>query len=196
MVIYRINVFEKKVAKNLLKSFREIARQAGFPDLYIMVTDAFGFMEDVTEWGADALVEFPPHILTGMLERVKPSGYLNPYFIGDISDATEFINNKKYLYPHNNKNYYRSTLVSWDNTARKARSFARIITGLTPATTKQWLTDIIEESRNIHSESEHIVFVNSWNEWAEGSHLEPDMKYGYAYLQAIKEALENVRGDE
>lgn len=196
LVIYRINVFEKKVAKNLLKSFREIARQAGFPDLYIMVTDAFGFMEDVTEWGADALVEFPPHILTGMLERVKPSGYLNPYFIGDISDATEFINNKKYLYPHNNKNYYRSTLVSWDNTARKARSFARIITGLTPATTKQWLTDIIEESRKIHSESEHIVFVNSWNEWAEGSHLEPDMKYGYAYLQAIKEALENVRGDE
>lgn len=49
------------------------------------------------------------------------------------------------------------------------------------------------ESRKIHSKEENIIFVNAWNEWAEGAHLEPDMKYGYANLQAIKSAIEQSR---
>lgn len=190
LVIYRINMFEKERANRLLANFREIAKQEGFPDLYIMLTTAFEFTEDVTEWGADALVEFPPFLAVPLMEEQELSGYVNPYFSGNVSDATDFINNKKYMYPHHNEKYFRSTLVSWDNTARKAKSSARIVTGLTPETTKQWLMDIIAESKEIHSEEEHMVFINSWNEWAEGSHLEPDMKYGYAYLQAVKEALE------
>ena len=68
-----------------------------------------------------------------------------------------------------------------------------IMQGLTPETFKTWMIDIMNESKQIHSKEEDIVFVNSWNEWAEGSHLEPDMKYGYAWLQKLKEALEECR---
>jgi len=196
LVIYRINMFEKGRANRLLKNFREIAKREGFPDLYIMLTNAFDFMEDVKEWGADAIVEFPPFLMIPLMEKKELKGYVNPYFNGEVYDATEFVDQKSYFFSHDNETYFRSALVSWDNTARKARSFARIMTGLTPATTATWLKDIIAESKKIHSESEHIVFVNSWNEWAEGSHLEPDMKYGYAYLQAIKDVLEDMREDE
>lgn len=193
LVLYRVNQFLQRDVIEVISSFRKKAKQAGFPDLYIMISNAGGFMDDVTAWGADAIVEFPPHYVSHMTSYYVPSGYVNPHFSGRILDATGFVEQKKYMFSHQNKKYFRSALASWDNTARKALSGACIMCGLTPQTFKQWLKDIIAESKKIHSDSENIVFLNSWNEWAEGSHLEPDMKYGYAWLQACKEALEETR---
>lgn len=192
-VIYRVNQFSKQCIRQLLDNFRKIAKQNGFPDLYIMLTNVFDFEDNVTDWGADALVEFPPHVIRGMMDRYEILGYLNPHFKGNIYDASSFIADKKYMLKHKSDTYFRSALTSWDNTARKATSGGAVFRGLNPQTFQTWLSDIIAESKLIHSESEDIVFVNSWNEWGEGSHLEPDMKYGYAYLQAVKDALENQR---
>jgi lipopolysaccharide biosynthesis protein len=189
LVIYRVNIFEKERIKLLLNNLRRIAIENGFPDLYIMLTNAFDFRDNVAEWGADAVVEFPPHGILGLLELNKNLGYINPYFDGKIFDTQSFIENKKYMVDYGGQTYYRSALTSWDNTARKAMSDANIFCGLNPQTFKSWIKDIVIESKKIHSESEDIIFVNSWNEWAEGSHLEPDMKYGYGYLQALKDAL-------
>lgn len=190
LVIYRINIFKKDRAKVLLRNFRRIAQENGFPDLYIMLTNSFSFQDDVSEWGADALVEFPPHGILDLMEKYRPSGYQNPYFNGKILDAGQFIETRKYMLGHGEQMYFRAALSSWDNTARKAVSKGVILQNLTPDTLKKWLLDIITESKKVHSKEEDIIFVNSWNEWAEGSHLEPDMKYGYAWLQVIKEALE------
>lgn len=189
LVIYRVNIFEKEQVKLLLNNFREIAKKSGFPDLYIMLSNAFNFRDNIIEWGADALVEFPPHGTFDLLEVNKNLGYINPYFSGRIFDAQSFVENKRYMADYGRQTYYRSALTSWDNTARKAMSDANIFCGLNPQTFKKWVKDIVDESKKIHSRSEDIIFVNSWNEWAEGSHLEPDMKYGYGYLQALKEAL-------
>lgn len=193
LIIYRANIWSQQRVVKLLENFRRCAQKAGFPDLYIMLTNAREFEEDVEEWGADALVEFPPHVVGTMMEAYRPKGYINPYFYGWIKSAQSFIEHKSYFIKHKSKKFFRSALTAWDNTARKATSGSSIYVGLNPQTFKTWISDIINESKKIHSADENIVFINSWNEWAEGSHLEPDMKYGYAYLQALKDALEESK---
>lgn len=190
--IYNIRIFEKKRAILLIKNLRKYAKEAGFKDLFITVTNFNSFDEDVSEWGIDALNEFPPAFTYA--NEYKPNGFLYSDFKGYIHDAREFIDNKKYLRQYKSKKYFRSAMVSWDNTARKAyQENCRIFHGLNPETFKIWLNDIVKESKKIHTPSEDICFVNSWNEWAEGSHLEPCMRYGYGYLQVVKDVLENTR---
>lgn len=192
LVVYRVDIFKKERVKQLFLNFKARAKAEGFPDLYIVLTNSFDFDEDVVEWGADAFVEFPIHGMWQFMDLCRPEGYLNPYFKGKIRDVSSFIKNRNYMLKHKSKTCFRSALVSWDNSARRALSKSTVYFGFTPETFKQWLKDIVIESKKIHSDSENIVFVNSWNEWAEGSHLEPDMKYGYAYLQTVKEVLEEV----
>lgn len=190
--IYRCDMFTKKRFCLLIENFRKYAKEAGFPDLYIMITNR-EFTGDVAEWGAEALVEFPPAAIWPECGRYIPQGYVNPNFRGDIFDLAPFVQQKKYLKKYVSKTVFRSALVAFDNTARRATTGCQILMGANPANFKLWLKGILAESQDIHEKEENIVFINSWNEWAEGSHLEPDMKYGYAFLQAMKEALEETR---
>jgi lipopolysaccharide biosynthesis protein len=78
----------------------------------------------------------------------------------------------------------------WDNTARRKRDPALILTGSTPILFKKWLMKIMKDFTP-YSEQENLLFINAWNEWAEGNHIEPDKKFGIQYLDAIKESIEN-----
>lgn len=118
---------------------------------------------------------------------------MNPNFVGRIINLDKFLDEKRYLYSHKSKTFFRGAMLSWDNTARKANTGATIFTGLTPDSFETWLTDIMIESKKIHSAEENMVFINAWNEWAEGTHLEPDIKYGYANLRSVKRAIEQSR---
>lgn len=193
LIVYCADVWGKDCVKKLFQGFRDEMRKSGMGELYIMVCNTWDFDEKVEDWGADALVEFPPHGIGQWNPVIEVNGYLNPYFVGNVRNTGEFIKEKKYLYEHQSAKYFRGAMPSWDNTARKAYNGATIFFGLTPETFQQWLLDIMLESKKIHSREEDIVFVNAWNEWAEGAHLEPDMKYGYANLKAVKSAIEQSR---
>ena len=43
-----------------------------------------------------------------------------------------------------------------------------------------------------NTDQRRILFIKSWNEWAEGNHMEPDLKFGHGYLKALQEALQSV----
>ena len=85
------------------------------------------------------------------------------------------------------KTYYTG-LVNYDDTPRQGNN-GHVISG-TPRQFEKWLKRLLKKSEN---EGNELVFLNAWNEWGEGNHLEPDEKYGYQYLEAIKEAKQTYK---
>ena len=81
-------------------------------------------------------------------------------------------------------------IPSWDNSARKRISAS--YQNEDPGLFKKWLIKSFEKVEE-YEDDEKIVFINAWNEWAEGCHLEPDKKNGRMFLQAVKEALQSWR---
>jgi lipopolysaccharide biosynthesis protein len=83
---------------------------------------------------------------------------------------------------------YRGAFVDWDNTARYQRR-ATVFHGATPERFGYWMGKLCDQIARDPREQE-FVFLNAWNEWAEGAYLEPDEKHGMAYLEALREAVE------
>ncbi len=86
---------------------------------------------------------------------------------------------------------YPCALPNWDNTPRSA-SNGMVFHGSTPELFRMQLRQALAWSKNSSSD-EKIIFVKAWNEWAEGNYLEPDLRFGYGYLQVIKEELDARR---
>lgn len=76
--------------------------------------------------------------------------------------------------------------VDWDNTPRKGRR-GYVIDGASPDKFKCYLKSQILNARENYKSN--YIFMFAWNEWAEGGYLEPDEKFGYGYLEAVREAL-------
>lgn len=84
-------------------------------------------------------------------------------------------------------NVFPGAFVDWDNTARYGNR-ATIFVGASPERFKFWFQKLIDTVSTRQPENNYI-FLNAWNEWAEGAYIEPDEKYGNAYLKAIQEVL-------
>lgn len=96
-----------------------------------------------------------------------------------------YINNMK---PRNSK-CVPGAFVDWDNTPRRGiKGF--VVDGASPEKFKKYFKKQIIKAKNEYKKD--MIFVFSWNEWAEGGYLEPDEKNKYGYLNAIKEALEET----
>jgi lipopolysaccharide biosynthesis protein len=58
-----------------------------------------------------------------------------------------------------------------------------------PEEYEKWLIQTVNATVRLYHGDERLIFINAWNEWGEGCHLEPDQRYGRAYLQATRRAL-------
>ena len=130
--------------------------------------------------GFDACVEFQPDWGNlGPVKRQLPNGHV----LYDYPTIVERMLNKP-IPP-----YKRFPCVTpmWDNSPRKKQA-ALVINNSTPDQYERWLRSVIGKLEALNLD-DNIVFINAWNEWGEGNHLEPDAKNGKAYLEATKKAL-------
>ncbi|MDY4788226.1 MAG: glycoside hydrolase family 99-like domain-containing protein [Bacilli bacterium] len=93
---------------------------------------------------------------------------------------------------YNGKIIQKSCFVAWDNSSRKGKN-SMIVKNSSPEKFKKYLTQLINTKR-VDSLNDYLV-INAWNEWSEGAYLEPDNRYYYSYLEAIKSSLENNNED-
>ena len=88
--------------------------------------------------------------------------------------------------PFNDKRMFAGAFVNWDNTPRNKRGLAYV--NASPEKFERYLGQLAEKVKE--SELHNIIFLTAWNEWGEGSYLEPDEENGYAYLTAVKRVVE------
>ena len=182
LTVYRPSLFPDMAAT--ISRWREEMARLGYPGIYLIATNAFGFSNH-GECGFDALSEFPPHQSTAPniehtlgVSKFRTGGRVRSY-------ATTVALEK--LKPPLEGVVHPGVMPAWDNSPRKPAS-GQIYHDSTPALFADWLRHAVERAGR-HPPGEQLVFINAWNEWAEGAYLEPDLRFGYGYLDACAAAV-------
>ena len=172
--------------------WRTEARKLGIGEIFLARVESFGDDSDPRSNGFDAAVEFQPDrtVFPGALRRGTGWDVLRRLRLS----SRAFADNKVLAYSEMAQravarpgpSYPRFPCVTpgWDNSPRRAER-AWIFTGSTPRLYEDWLRLTADVARDSHG----LVFINAWNEWAEGNHLEPCTRWGRAYLEATRRAL-------
>jgi lipopolysaccharide biosynthesis protein len=193
LLIYRPSLLPEPRAT--FDSWRALFRREGLGDPYLAMVQSFEDY-DPRPYGLDGAVGFPPHNAgtwdEALNERdrvrwldVDMLGHVRPY--PDLAarmlrnDPDEFR-----LFP--------GVCPSWDNEARKPRRGTSFYDA-TPAAFEEWLFQAATRAADAPAD-ERLVFINAWNEWAEGAILEPDRHNGHANLVAIRRVLDRLARGE
>ncbi|WP_026727815.1 glycosyltransferase WbsX family protein [Flavobacterium denitrificans] len=193
-VLYRHDLLPD--IKTTVALWRKVAiEEFGFEDLYLCFTDSFGDVIDPKEIDFDAVIEFSPLAVIKNKLKIKQKKAVFDFFkkkqksvsvdFRDFELGVKKCIDKKIP----DYKYFRSVTPSWDNTPRKKEKGV-VAVGSNPDLYYKWLSHIIANFKP-YSIDENFIFINAMNEWAEGNHLEPCTKYGTAYLEATKKALES-----
>lgn len=193
LIVYRpLDIPDKKEVTDY---WREYCKKEKIGELYIIGNY---FMsrepEDYKGFGLDALGEFQIGSLIKDCKIINEKKvFLADEFSGNVYDYKDLVLNKIYKKNFGINKMYNAVFPMWDNTPRRNNKDNTIFDGANPSLFKMWLLDVIKNNMKRSDLDDNLIFINSWNEWGEGSYIEPDKRYGYAYLQAIKEALEESK---
>ena len=173
--------------EDVVKEWREVARKEKIGEILVWSKNKTYDCEFKNADFVDAEFDFAPtghvHFLPGAMIDSKDGR--------DIVDYSKFVENardKRIYYDHMPvKPFYYSCTMGWDNSPRKKNYFS--FGEYSPEKFYDWLRLIIEETKRRFPNDQRFVFINAWNEWAEGTYLEPDKKYGYTNINTAAKAI-------
>jgi 2-polyprenyl-3-methyl-5-hydroxy-6-metoxy-1,4-benzoquinol methylase len=172
-------------AQQSAEVWRAYCREVGLGEIHIAAALTHSNW-DYRQFGYDSGVEFPPHNMVS--ENLAPHLRFHADYFGycpDFRDVAEMYLNRP---RREGESVFRGVFPSWDNSARRGPIGTVILNG-TPENYEFWLASAIDRTiAERPGQDDRLVFVNAWNEWAEGCHLEPDRKYGHAFLDATRRA--------
>ena len=158
---------------------REGAQKRGFPGLCLAGVEAHAGV-DPAALGLDIMVEFAPNWLVE--NHVSAPGE-RPVRI-DYAATLRFMLEKP-VPPYTR---LRCTFPGWDNTPRRGRG-GIACTGQNPELFRIAIDFLHAYTKKVLPPSLQYVFINAWNEWGEGAHIEPDARYGFKYLEIVRDSL-------
>lgn len=160
--------------KRMTDYWRSLAKMNGLAGLYII--GAY-FEGDFSGSGLDAqLIHEPPKSILSFREKKRSDGIIRiPY-----GDMWEYVLNDYSLNFHT----FYSGFTGFDDTPRRGKR-GTVLEGGTPEKFESYVAKLMAKNEVCGND---ITFINAWNEWGEGMHLEPDEKYGCSFLESLRNA--------
>lgn len=197
LLVYRPSLLPDP--KRTAETWRREAAEAGIPGLYLGQVEHFpGDRRDPRQIGFDTSIEFQPDyqkmgpiLRRGLGRRLLRKLHLSrsPFAKHRVHDYRELVR-RSLMSPDPPYPRIRCVSPMYDNSPRR-RTGATILRGSTPELYEQWLVKtILRELQNPSGNG--FIFLNAWNEWAEGNHLEPCQQWGTGYLEATARALQSL----
>jgi hypothetical protein len=187
LLVYRPDIIPD--LRDVLNTWRCTAEELGVPQLHLCGVQSFGYRNGFED-GFDAMVEFPPHNIEVDEGTAKTAGVVSG-FKGKIYSYADVVRYSVRLGSGVRLPVYRGLMTGWDNTARRGLN-GHVFHGASPDRYEVWLRRLVDYTRKHHIGDQRLIFINAWNEWAEGAYLEPDEKYKHRFLEATARAVFGV----
>ena len=183
-IIMIYNIAEIPNLEELVNAWRVCAREEGIGEILVWIRYPMQKNEHEFAGIVDAEFDFAPHYFAGVENHIDDLPSKEVYDYGKIVDqAIERYQPHFPIIP-----FYYSCTMGWDNTPRRKVN-PMIFYGYSPKKFYDWVRTIVKFTRKRHREEDRFIFVNAWNEWAEGTYLEPDKKYGYTNINTLSKAI-------
>jgi len=186
LIVYRPSLLP--CALKTSQRWREWCRNNRIGEIVLVNCHSFDF-SDPREIGFDIALEFAPHNM--QLGHVDPRSLdANPDFKGHIIEWRDLLA-RSGKYEQKEYPIIRCVNPGWDNTARRGEQ-ATILINSSPRLYCRLAENALSDAIAPNNNSQPLLFVNAWNEWAESAVLEPTASLGYANLSSTRQACFNV----
>jgi hypothetical protein len=179
LFIYRLHSMPSP--EQTLARWRELWRAEGLGEVEIVKFETTGGLDDPAPYGADSSGQFIPH---GVVERVPRMRVDDADERNIVIDYEALVEHYVAREPSPRWRRHECVVPGWDNSPRRGDGHSLLLHGSTPQHYERWLSAV-----HRRAPADGMVLVNAWNEWAEGAHLEPDLRHGDGYLKATARAV-------